>query len=305
MSKEAWLNMAKIVNQIRDMYQDLPASKKRVASYFLNNYSTLYLDTVLELAEKIGVSDTTIINFCSDLGFYGFSGFKKAIREELRSESDSIHDVADNNPSEIAERLLKLQAGNSASIELTFSDKDNLNAMEQAVELLSQANKVYCIGFYRSACVAKMAALTFSRYNYRSEAIYPDLGDYIDHLLWADEGDVAIVYDLSLYSTGITEICTILKEKNVPIILITDMGPCPRISMSDVVIHCIVDDEANMGPSGTEAIELTVTSAILGTLRTFFPHEDKEYNKKMREGVFTRFNPYGVYEPSGKNIEII
>ena len=39
-----------------------------------------------ELAEIIGVSDTTIINLCVDLGFTGFSEFKKTVSDEIQRE---------------------------------------------------------------------------------------------------------------------------------------------------------------------------------------------------------------------------
>ena len=60
--------MADVIKQIREIYPQLSSAKKAAASYFLNNYQALQFATVTELAERIGVSDTTIINLCADLG---------------------------------------------------------------------------------------------------------------------------------------------------------------------------------------------------------------------------------------------
>ena len=48
------------------------------------------LDHVAVLAERIGVSDTTIINLCADLGYSGFAAFKRAVRKELQQEKDDL-----------------------------------------------------------------------------------------------------------------------------------------------------------------------------------------------------------------------
>ena len=54
--------MADIIKLIREAYPGLSSAKKSAASYFLNHYTALQFSTVTELAEQIGVSDTTIIN---------------------------------------------------------------------------------------------------------------------------------------------------------------------------------------------------------------------------------------------------
>ena len=67
--------MQDTMQKIRDIYPSLSSAKKAAASFFLNHYSSVPISTVTELAESIGVSDTTIINLCVDLGFKGFATF--------------------------------------------------------------------------------------------------------------------------------------------------------------------------------------------------------------------------------------
>lgn len=284
--------MSSILSTLRNAYPQLSASKKKVASYFLNNYSTLHMDTVTELAEKIGVSDTTIINMCTELGFNGYSGFRKMAKNEILSASGSnVSDTLEN-----ADRIGRIRSWISQKKDIlsTISDStENVENMIKAVDLLGHTKKIYIIGFWSSSAVAKAMALRFLFSGFNSEAIYPDMGDYIDHLLWTEEGSVAIVYDFSLYVTSLTEVCSILQERKIKIILITDNGPCPRISMADVVINA---------HSGSEGIASMVTETLLQEMITAYPKEKTEYNVRLREGVFTRFNPYGVIEPSGGKV---
>lgn len=288
--------MSSILNKIRKAYPELAPSKKRVASYFMNNYASLFMDTVTELSQKIGVSDTTVINLCNDLGFQGYSGFRKAVKIEILSANEELTEPKEVSAEagEIAEYLID-------GIRRTFDSKENLIAIDKAVDFLGIAGKIYCVGFWTFSGNAKSMALRLSREGYRAEAVYPDMGGFIDQIRWSQEGDAAIVYDCMRYITSITEICSIFRDHRVNIILITDNGPCPRISMADAVIHCEQGsgEEHHVAESRTQiaAVDHVLCRLLLGK----YPRKEDGYDKKIREGVFTRFNPYGVIEPdSGK-----
>lgn len=287
--------MSKIIQQIRDAFPDLAPSKKKAASYFLNNFSTLHLDTVMELADKIGVSDTTIINLCSDLGFYGYSGFKKAVRDEIKSESLVSDQESDADINEITSAVLGRCSKDMRALELTLADKENQLAIEKSMALLQKARKIYVVGFYRNAGLAKANVIPLIHKGYDAEAIYPDMGDYIDHLLRCTEDDTAIVYDPSLYTTALTEICAFLKERKVSIILVTDMGPCPRLELADATIHCMTGGDVN---ASTGVVSFAIVSEILSVMMAQDPCPAIEYNQSLRQGIFSKFNAYGVYEPS-------
>lgn len=287
--------MMSIVQHIREIYPSLSPSKKKVASYILNNFPKVHLETVLDLSDKIGVSDTTIINFCSEIGYYGYSDFKRAVRNELASAEFS-YPVVTSDQKALNDLIQATINECSASIKETLLDNENLRAFSEAESLLADASKIYVIGFYHHAAEAKALVLNLIHQGYDSEAIIPDLGDYIDHLMMLQKGSVAIVYDFSLYTTALTEICTILQEKAIPIILITDDGPCPRLSQATVAIHChgFSENAALLG-KGFVACK-TVSLVLYNLLCTVSPREKGQYSSNLRQGIFTRFNPYGVIE---------
>lgn len=183
--------------------------------------------TVTELSQKIGVSDTTVINLCNDLGFQGYSGFRKAVKKEVLSANEETEEPKETS----------------------------------------------------------------------AEAVYPDMGGFIDQIRWSEEGDAAIVYDCMRYITSLTEICSIFRDHGVKIILITDNGPCPRISMADAVIHCEQGGGEEHHVADTRTQIAAVDHILCRLLVRKYPCREDGYDKKIREGVFTRFNPYGVIEP--------
>ena len=296
--------MEKVLKVLRKAYPELSASKKRAVSYLLNNYPSFYMDTVQELADKIGVSDTTIINLCSELGFQGYSGFKRTVREEMTSSNADV-DAEDFSDAEGDQaELRQIAKGISDAVTRTLCDEDNQNSLIRAKSLLGKASKIYFVGFWTYSAVAKKSALYYLHHGYLTEAVYPDMGDYIEHLQWVPEGSVAVVFDFARYVTALTEICTFLKEKGIPIILITDNGPCPRLGMADAVISCL-PESTNTFPGSQSSVVEAVLSSLLSLLRKDYPKHASQYSNSLRDAVFTRFNTYGVVEPSSINTERI
>jgi len=287
--------MPDVIKLIREMYPELSSAKKSAASYFLNHYTSLQFATVTELAEQIGVSDTTIINLCSDLGFSGFAGFKRAVREDIQQEKkpeETAGSTADTSGFNIQESVRNIQDG----ILGTFSDASNLAALNQAAQLINGAKCIYAIGFWSSATLAQDLCLNFRRQGWRAEAIFPSLGDYIDKVLQITPEDIVILYDFARYISGIQEVCLLLQKQNVPIILITDMGACPSLPYATCSIHC--------HSSGSNERYITPSASIVGyLLRNMTAAQNpriRDDYAELREGVFTRFNPYGVIEPDKK-----
>lgn len=285
--------MADVIKQIRDIYPRLSSAKKAAASYFLNHFHALQFATVTELAELIGVSDTTIINLCADLGYSGYSGFKKAVRADILAESAQVTPSSEEPEQTCQAKIHAIAAPVIQAFSDTFSDVNNCNAIMQAAQMLAEAETVYAIGFWSFATLAQEMCLNLRRSGRRAEAIYPSLGDYIDKVLQITKKDVVIMYDFSRYFTSLNEICLLLQKQGVPIILVTDMGPCPCVPFAAVSIHCKVTD----GSGHFTLPQATMVGYLLRTISyELLPQEKNEY-ETLREGVFTRFNSYGVIEP--------
>ena len=281
--------MADIIKLIRDAYPGLSSAKKTVASYFLNHYAALQFSTVTELAEEIGVSDTTIINLCADLGFGGFSSFKRAVRADLQQET--AISISPQNQEDSRETLVsELAATVIKEIQATYSDYNNLATIAESAELMAKAKTVYAIGFWSFSALAKEFCLSLRREGWKAEAIYPDMGDYIDKVLQITSEDVVIAYDFSLYINSMMEICEILHKQQVPIILVTDMGPCPCLPYATLSLHCKGKAFFSLG---------STISHLLCSLSVKLKPQPKHDYEIVRGAVFSRFNPYGVIEPKG------
>ena len=53
--------------------------QKRIANYVLENYDKAAFMTAGKLGKTVGVSESTVVRFASELGYDGYPGMRKAI----------------------------------------------------------------------------------------------------------------------------------------------------------------------------------------------------------------------------------
>lgn len=64
-------NIDGLLTLIKNSYETLAPAQKSVARYIVESYQNIPFLSVTAMAREIGVSDTTIIKYCMQLGFFG------------------------------------------------------------------------------------------------------------------------------------------------------------------------------------------------------------------------------------------
>ena len=60
--------------------------QKRLADYVTENYDKAVFLTAARLGEVVGVSESTVVRFATQLGYKGYPGFQKALEELVRNK---------------------------------------------------------------------------------------------------------------------------------------------------------------------------------------------------------------------------
>ena len=124
-----------LLNQIRERYAKLSKGQKLLADYIMENYDKAVFLTASRLGKTVGVSESTVVRFATQLGYEGYPEFQRALEELVRNKLNSIQrmEVAYGriSQSEILETVLQSDA---EKIKMTVAniDKDHF---EKAVDL--------------------------------------------------------------------------------------------------------------------------------------------------------------------------
>lgn len=228
-----------ILEYITEQYHSLTRSGKKLADYIFTNTSTTQYLSISTLAENSGVSEASITRFCHNLGLSGYNDFKLAL-----AKSDYVTDLGDpsNSPETItAEDTMssvfqKLHDSNILSLNETLELLDEQN-VSKAVDLLSEADRVFCFGQGGSMVMAMEAWARFSTATSRFIHI-EDSHMQAMNIALATSKDVILFFSYSGSTKDMEDIMNIAKNRNIPMILVTHFPKSRAAEFADVILLC-------------------------------------------------------------------
>ena len=153
--------------RIEEKYRDLSKGQKRVAEYVLDNYDKAVFLTAARLGEVVGVSESTVVRFATQLGYKGYPEFQKALEELVRNRLNSIQRMKVTygriSQSQILETVLQ---SDIEKIKQTLNGIDHL-AFNQAIDTILNARKIYVLGI-RIGEDDVIIGISFPRYSQRT-----------------------------------------------------------------------------------------------------------------------------------------
>ncbi len=228
-----------ILEYITEQYHSLTRSGKKLADYIFTNTSNTQYLSISTLAENSGVSEASITRFCHSLGLSGYNDFKLALAKaayvtDLGDPSDSPETITSEDT--VSSVFHKLHASNVLSLNETLELLDERD-VSKAVDLLSCADRIFCLGQGGSMVMAMEAWARFSTASSRFVHISDSHMQAINIALATSE-DVILFFSYSGSTKDMEDIMNIAKARNIPIILITHFPKSRAAEFADVILLC-------------------------------------------------------------------
>ena len=135
-------NKNELLRRIEEQYKELSKGQKRLADYIVQNYDKAVFLTAARLGKVVGVSESTVVRFATQLGYKGYPGFQRALEELVRHKLNSIQRMEVTygriSQSEILESVLQ---SDIEKIKMTIGSLDQ-KAFEEAVDTIVKARKI-------------------------------------------------------------------------------------------------------------------------------------------------------------------
>ncbi len=84
--------------KIREYYDHLSRSYRRVADFIMSNYYEVSFMTAAQLASSVGVDTTTVVRFSQRLGYNGYPELLNDIRRQVNAEIYAAYEPQDLPP---------------------------------------------------------------------------------------------------------------------------------------------------------------------------------------------------------------
>lgn len=233
-------------------------AEKRVADWLIANPGEILPLSIVDLAEKCGCSEATIVRFAKRLGFGGYQALKISLAQEGNatiasstiSDKDSIEDIYNKVCNDIY-----------CALEGTKNVLDT-KALQLACQSIMKAKRIVIFGLGNSASVALDASHKLLRAGYNAYA-YSDNHMQVIAASHLGEEDVAIAISHSGSSKDTVDALRLAKQSGAKTIAITNYGKSPIQKFGDVVLHTVSDETRhNILALNSRIAQLSIVNAI-------------------------------------------
>ncbi|WP_221566054.1 MurR/RpiR family transcriptional regulator [Alkalihalobacillus sp. TS-13] len=225
-------NGTKVIKPIKEIihsnYPSLTKSEQKVASFVLDNIKRVMYYSVTDLADEVGVGETTVLRFCRRLGFKGYQDFKLTLAQNST-------DLQAETSAESSDLIQSISLNTIESIKHTAS-MINLEDLNEAITILDKAEYIHFYGVGTSGITALDAKSRFLRIGRRTEVTTdPHLQAMYASTL--SEKDVVIGFSVSGSTMDTIHSLEIAKKSGAKVIAITYYSRSPITKIADVVLN--------------------------------------------------------------------
>ncbi|MBN2149281.1 MAG: MurR/RpiR family transcriptional regulator [Anaerolineales bacterium] len=212
---------------ISDHYDELTKSEKRIADFMRQNQDEATFLSASEIAERLELSEATMVRFARSLGFDSYPALRTALQEKfrhivthsarLRSRLDELHVTGD-----IFERLVASEI-NFLTESLQTLDR---NAFNQAVELLRTHQRVFVFGLGPSISLVDLLEIRLTRSARHVIPLRVAGKEMLEPLLLMGKDDLLIAIGFINITPPLKIVIEQANLHKTPVILVTDtLGP--------------------------------------------------------------------------------
>ncbi len=246
------------LTRIRSSYPALAASEARVADWVMQQPEKIMELSMAQVAQACGVSDTTVLRFCRNTGFQGYTDLKLSIARDLVSPTQVIHDDIEERdaPAVIARKVFM------SNIQAMYDTLEVLDepALSRAIELLAKANRILIIGVGTSAPIVQSMYNMFMRLGLNCKA---QTDSYLQLMEVALLGPGDVVVGISQSGTSMDPVYTLkqAQETGAATICITGNAQSPLTKYADVTLLSVAR-EARIEAIASRLAQMSIADAL-------------------------------------------
>ena len=216
--------------------------QRAIAKYILNNYDKAAFMTAGKLGEIVGVSESTVVRFATELGYDGYPVMRKALQEMIRNRLTSVQRI------EVARSMLDekdiVKSVISSDMQNLQATLDNLDqtSFNSAVDEIINAKRVYIVGMRTSTSLASFLGLYLNLLRDGVTVVRDTAAsETFEQLIRIGEGDLFIGISYPRYSSHTVEAMQFAKRMGAKAIAITDSAASPVNGIADICLYAKSD----------------------------------------------------------------
>jgi len=276
-----------ISQRISKAFPTLSKGHKKIANAVLYQYEKVAYMTAAKVGKLVGVSESTVVRFASELGYSGYAEFQQAVCELVRRK------LTPNQRIDVT----KQRMGNGDILEMVMeSDINkikytlaNLNkkTFSSSVNAILSAKNIYIMGARATEPIAKLLYYNLSLIFDNVRFVNPTSStEVFEQMFSVGNGDVLIAFSFPRYSTKMVRGVKFAKNKGATDIVFTDSDISPLAEHATYLLTAQSDMASYMD---SLVAPVSIINAIIVEITT-------RCEKRIRERFDTLESIWDEYE---------
>ena len=265
---------------------------KKLAQYIAENYDKAAFMTASKLGEKVGVSESTVVRFATEMGFKGYPELQKELQQMIKSKLTAVQRM------EVSSTLIgehgAIQKVLTGDMELIRDTLENVSESEfsKAVETINKAKRIYILGVRSSAALASFLYFYFNPVFENVVLVdTSSASEMFEQMFRISEDDVCVAISFPRYSKQTINALRFINDRGTKIIALTDSADSPIAEYADTLLVAKSD---MVSVVDSLVAPLSLINALI--VAVTFSKRDEVYNNFNK--LESIWDEYQVYDKS-------
>ena len=285
--------MNDLMNRIQSNLNDFSKGQRLIARYITEHYDKAAFMTASKLGAKVGVSESTVVRFATELGYDGYPHLQKTLQEMIRNRLTTVQRMEVSNDrigdKDVFDSVL------SADIDGIRNTMDELDrdAVRAAIDSITKARRIFILGVRSSTALASFLSFYFSLLFDNVQLVSSSaIGEIHEQIMRINQDDVFIGISFPRYSKRTLKAMKYSKDHGATVIALTDSQLSPLVRYADHVLIA----KSNMASFVDSLVApLSVINALIVAVGMSRQAEVEETFSKL-ESIWEEFQVYEKLE---------
>ncbi len=227
------------LSRIRNHYQDLPPSERKLADLILDFPGDMASYTATELAQLAGVSKAAATRLFRRLGYESFEQARRLTREN-QNWGSPLYMLSQESEIDIPDSYLRRQMEQELSnMTRTFEALDP-RKIERIGKSLVEANRIWLLGFRHSHFLADYARWQFLQVRGDVQLLISEASTLAEQMVDFKPGDIVVAIGFRRRTLRFREAIKAIHKMGIPILYLTEPNVGASINYATWVLHAEV-----------------------------------------------------------------
>ncbi len=216
--------------------------QRLIARYITENYDKAAFMTAGKLGKTVGVSESTVVRFATELGFDGYPDMRRAMQEMVRSRLTSVQRIAvAKDMLEGSDAIKAVMGSDVEKLQSTMEEVDR-ESFTRAVDAIQQADHLYIVGMRSSACLASFMGFYMNLLVRDMRLIHDTTANEVyEQIMHIGPEDVYVGISYPRYSSSSLKAMEFAKRQGATVIALTDNDHSPFADLADIKLYAKSD----------------------------------------------------------------